>query len=56
MAKQHSNDRDCIVSIETGLCIECGVGHQMGECLDCHGTGYHEADCPTLQADNRCNQ
>ncbi len=45
--KRHTQDSDCTVDPETGLCTVCGVLH--GEpCILCGGRGYHALDCAEL--------
>lgn len=45
---EHTKDSDCTVDPETGLCIECGVCHTLGDCPECGGKGYHVDGCSEM--------
>jgi hypothetical protein len=47
----HTQDVDCTVNTETGLCSECGVDHSGDECPECCGRGFHRLHCPLIEAD-----
>jgi hypothetical protein len=45
----HTQDRDCDVDAETGLCRECGV-EQGAPCPGCGGRSFHTDGCYAKEA------
>ena len=39
----HVQDSDCLIDLETSLCVVCHVSH--GQACPCGGRGYHRSDC-----------
>lgn len=45
----HGRDSDCNIG-KNGCCVVCGVEHGA-PCPSCGGTGFHTAECPTVEGD-----